>query len=163
MDPLFQPARPKGRDSIVREWVEKLPARMQGTLFTCVRGADDVERDDVIKELARKFRGVILYCHDPNPKTFSYPIDYENVTQLISILAEMKVIAKSHDHYPHHYLMHLIHCAEIVGYYHPHPVCKQVWNEFYDRMCHKMHMTPETEYDCRMRLTADEETFAKMQ
>ena len=35
---------------------------------------------------------------------------------------------EDHDEYPHHFIMHLIHCSEVVGYKHPDIKIKNVWN-----------------------------------
>lgn len=69
----------------------------------------------------------------------------------------------SHDHYPHHFLMHFTHAAEILGYKMPYKPQREWWGGFYHKLVHKLHLNPETEAQLDARLNADEETFADQQ
>lgn len=147
-------------NSIVKDWVSKLGLRHQGVLLTCVRGCDTNVKFDRIKELCRAFRERILKCHcgDPNKaKSFIERMTDSNLKLI------MDSIISNHDHYPHHYLMHLIHAAEIIGYKDREDHQYAFWYHFYIKMCHKMHMTPETEEQLDNRLNADEASFAENQ
>jgi hypothetical protein len=159
---------------IVKEWVCALGARMQGVLLAAVRGADGIDRDETSKILARMYRPLILYTHDENPSSFMMPVTYGPADPtgrfsamdhhtLESLREHMKAFAKNHDHLPHHYILHFVHAAEIVGYKHPDPFVRDVWLGFYNRMCDKFHMNPETEAQLNDRLNADEETFRSRQ
>lgn len=164
MDQVFRSKRPDGQTSIVRDWVAKLPARMQGVLLTAIRGCDTSPREAPIKWLARVYRGTVIHGLNDNPKTFIQVIDYENAGSINGLMQFMKAVIWDHDEYPHHYLMHLIHAAQIVGEFHPHPTCRSMWIAFYDDMCRKMHMRPETREQLSARLEEpNEEIFAKNQ
>jgi hypothetical protein len=74
---------------------------------------DNVPKDDATKLLARCLRAVILNSFDPKPSSFIEKVDDKELE------ARMVAVLKNHDHYPVHYLMHLMHGAEIIGYKHP--------------------------------------------
>ncbi len=144
--------------SILQTWVMELGLRHQGVLLTAVRGCDTVHRDDPVKLIARALRGEMLepHCGDIT-KSASFMHQYSS-DQLLLL---MEAFAKSFDHYPLHYVIHLIHAAEIVGYYHPTRADR--WGQFYVRMCSKLHMTPETKTELDHRLGMDEKSFGLAQ
>ena len=59
--------------------------------------------------------------------------------------------------------MYLVHSAEIVGYKNPDRLTAAMWLAFYEAMCRKLHMTPETEAQLDSRLDAQEDAFAAAQ
>lgn len=56
------------------------------------------------------------------------------------------------DAIPHHFQLHLLHAAEIVGYKHPDQRIRGWWAQTYDRLVHDMHLWPETEEQLDRRL-----------
>lgn len=56
------------------------------------------------------------------------------------------------DAIPHHFQLHLLHAAEIVGYKHPDPRIRGWWRQTYERLVHDMHLWPETEEQMDRRL-----------
>lgn len=146
--------------SVVKDWVSHLGLRHQGVILTAIRGCDTVQKIDPIKDLARAYRERILNCFCGDPIKAKSFIERFNIVQLRDI---MEAIVKSHDHYPHHYLMHLIHASEIIGYKDRQDGQFSLWLHFYNRMCSKMHMKPETEEELDVRLTMEEEAFGKAQ
>ncbi len=58
-------------------------------------------------------------------------------------------------HYPGHWITHLMHAAEVVGYRHPDPVVRGVWTAVYRKLCESMHLTPETKDQMVKRLSED--------
>ena len=145
---------------ILKRWVARLGLRHQGVLLTCVRGCDVEERHGSSKLLTRAFRGEILntHCADPSQaKSFIEVCSEEELQQRIDD------VVKSHDHLPHHFLMHLIHGAEIIGYYSPDVIRRPYWKNFYYDMCEKFHMNRETKQQLDFRLNAEESVFADSQ
>lgn len=49
------------------------------------------------------------------------------------------------DEVPHHYQLHFMHAAEVVGYKHPTPEIRGWWLEVYIRLVRDMHLDIETE------------------
>lgn len=56
------------------------------------------------------------------------------------------------DAIPHHFQLHLLHAAEIVGYKHPDRRVRGWWLQTYERLVHDMHLWPETEEQLDRRL-----------
>jgi hypothetical protein len=144
--------------SIIQDWVAELGLRHQGVLVASVRGCDDAPKDDPSKLFTRCYRSVILnaHCVDPS-KTATFiqvmsPADEER---------RFHAFRKNLDHYPHHYVMHLTHAIEIVGYKHPDGNVQQRWKGYYLQLCRGLHVNPETHEQLDDRLNADETTFGR--
>lgn len=145
--------------SILQDWVQRLGLRHQGVLVSAVRGCDTAPKHDPIKLLVRAYRGDTLnaHCGDvAKAATFMTRPSYDE------LMALMESVAKDLDHYPQHYVAHLVHAAEIAGYYHPEPNRRIAWGFFYREVCRRWHVTPETRAQLDRRLNADEATFARM-
>lgn len=56
------------------------------------------------------------------------------------------------DALPHHFQLHLMHAAEILGYKHPEERTRAWWFKTYERLVHDMHLWPETEAQLDERL-----------
>lgn len=56
------------------------------------------------------------------------------------------------DAIPHHFQLHFLHAAEIVGYKHPDRRIGSWWLQTYERLVHDMHLWPETEDQLDRRL-----------
>ncbi len=146
--------------SILQEWVMELGLRFQGVLLTVIRGCDTAPKQDASKDLTRVLRSDILipHCGDPfKAKTF-----IEAVQDSV-LVDRFTALVKNLDHYPHHYVMHLVHAIEILGYHHPNSDRRSWYGNFYQRLCRGLHVNPETKEQLEARLGADEETFAKEQ
>ena len=139
---------------VLQPWVAALGLRHQGVLMACVRGCDNVPKDDATKLLARCLRAVMLRSFDPKPSSFIEHVASDELGR------RMIAVLKNHDHYPLHYLMHLLHGSEIVGYKHPEFPVREGWHWFYVNLATCFHLTPETEAALDERLGADEEKFA---
>ena len=142
--------------SILQPWVERLGLRHQGTLLASIRGCDTAPKNDPSKNLARCIRAEILipFCGDAK-KSASF---IEEVEQC-ELIHRMLAFSKNHDHYPSHYVGHLVLTAEIIGYKKPSPI----WLEFYRDMVRGMHLSVETEDQLDERLGMSEEEFGAHQ
>lgn len=147
--------------NVLQDWVCKLGLRYQGVLIASVRGCDTVSKHNTVKDLVRAYRAVILNSFCGDPKKSSSFIEVFSDEKLADIMTT--VVASAGDELPHHYVMHMIHSAEIVGYYHPNEKIGVCWQYFYERMCVKMHVRPETIQELERRLNAPEEEFQRLQ
>lgn len=141
---------------ILQEWVAKLGLRQQGVLLTAVRGCDTAPKRDPSKQLSRAIRGMILNTHCKNPEDARSFIE---VCSKGELYRRMGMFANDCDHYPHHFIMHILHASEIIGYCHPVHEDSVVWLEFYNKLCWGLHLTPETCREMNIRLNAEEEAF----
>jgi hypothetical protein len=141
---------------VLQEWVAKLGLRHQGVLLTGIRGCDIAPKDDPSKDLSRCIRAAILNTHCDDPKK---SVSFIEQCEPEEISRRIKVFAKNHDHYPHHFVMHIVHTIEIIGYYHPDPVTQTIFNNGYVLLCDRMHMHQETRGQLDARLNENEENF----
>jgi len=139
--------------SVLQPWVETLGLRHQGVLMACVRGCDSVPKEDPTKALARPLRSMILRSFDPKPTSFIEHVDD------VELRERMVAVLKNHDHYPVHYLLHLMHGSEIIGYKCPAPEAV-FWRWFYEKLAQCFHLNIETEEQLDARLGACEVRFA---
>lgn len=146
--------------SILQDWVMLLGLRHQGVLMAAVRGCDTLPKEHNAKDLARAYRCAVLNAHVGDPrkaKTFITFFEEEE----FEIIADL--FCAAHDELPHHYIMHIVHAAQVVGYYHPDEFEMRRWRRFYNRMCHKFHMFPEAKLEMDERLNASEADFKAVQ
>lgn len=137
--------------SVVRPWVSELPLRMQAVLLLAMRGPDGVKKENLAKQIVRELRFVVL--NPALPKTDGTKIDEFMGTQTGHLSLEKAMIfAQEHDEYPHHWLMHLVHAAEIVGQYHPDTEVQTFWWCLYQCMTRALHLNPEDLLQLEARL-----------
>lgn len=146
--------------SIVKDWVCGLGLRHQGVLLAAVRGCDIAPKDDPSKLLARVMREVILNAHAGEASKAKTFISTATDTEFKSL---EDAFMRSFDHYPLHYVLHIFHAAEVIGYHHPVTSTACRWLSFYYRACHKLHLSPESAKDLDARLGANEEDFFRQQ
>lgn len=140
----------KPRESVVKEWVSDLPFTQQALLMLSLRGPDGVPKHSPAKYLLYYIRDVVLHAAYPYDGEFEkcgfMRADYENFRDAVNAFFD------DLDQYPMHFIMHLIHAAEVVGYAHPDEEIRNHWFTFYCYGCKCLHMTPETQYDLYERL-----------
>jgi len=148
-DCLHGPPRPV---SVLQPWVTELPLAMQGTLLLALRGPDNAPKEGLAKDLTRAYRAAILVnAHEKGTPGDDFMGDYSGLPP--NGEATIMAFRRDHDQYPHHWLLHLIHGAEIIGFFHVDGGrVTQFWLLFYIRMCGAMHMNPETITQCEKRL-----------
>lgn len=144
--------------SILQDWVTDIGLRHQGVLMSAVRGCDDEPRNSCTKLLIRCLRDTMLVCHcgdSAKAATFIEKVDNDELQR------RMDNVRKNLDHLPHHFVMHLLHAVQIVGYKHPDRDVRHMWREYYFRLVRCFHLQPESVADLDARLGADEDAFAR--
>jgi len=140
-------------ESVVHDWIAELPFTQQAVLMLTLRGPDGLPKVCSTKALLFYIRGVVLKPAYPGlenvgeyiPDSFMR-IDFENFD------ATSAQYFNSVDEYPHHFIMHLVHAAEIIGYNHPNEFWAGKFLHFYKYACKSLHMTPETKEELFKRL-----------
>lgn len=139
----------KLQESVLHDWVMELPFQMQALLLTSMRGPDENNKFNSAKCIVRYMRGVVIKpagdWHGENDNDFMWA-DYSKFTTIASNFWE------DHDEYPHHFIMHLVHCSEVVGYFHPNAPIRDHWFTFYANACKAFHMNLETIDELKNRL-----------
>lgn len=148
--------------SVLQDWVMKLPLRAQGTLLTGVRGCDLAPKNptciderfgcstgesSVERHLVAFLRWCILHPADARE------IDIPGAWFQSSPPEKWK--PSQFGHYPQHWYSHVMHCFEVVAYYHPLANVANDAYQIYLRLVHNMHLRPETREQMIERLTED--------
>lgn len=137
------------KESVLYDWIHELPFQQQALLMTGMRGPDNSGKHNIAKFIIRYLRASVLKpagdWNGTNNNNFMWG-QWEYFGRYTTDFWD------DHDEYPHHFLMHLIHCAEVVGYKHPVIHIRNAWYNFYIEACGSMHMQPETEVDMDNRL-----------
>src|SRR5258708_5325858 len=63
------------------------------------------------------------------------------------------------DELPHHFQLHFMHAAEILGYQHHLPEVRQWWHECYLRLVEDLHLSPESDESMNARLSDSEDQW----
>ena len=140
----------KTKQSVVKDWVSDLPFTQQALLMLSLRGADGMPKHNSAKDVVHFMRDVIL--HPAYSGYIGYPegfmrADYDSFQVIVNNFF------KDTDSYPMHFLMHLIHAAEVVGYNHPDKKIRTYWLSFYEYACKSFHMNPESKRQLNSRLS----------
>jgi hypothetical protein len=153
---------------VTQVWAHAIPFMQQTVLLTAVRGPDGIPKYHPCKYLLRWFRRCTLVSSldgrvltspfEPGGgsfmgpsferRGFDGPWPPEMDDQVSGYLRAL-------DELPHHFQLHFMHAAEIVGYKHPDPAIRAWWHKTYLRLVHDMHLWPETEAQMDLRLGDD--------
>jgi len=167
--------------SVLQPWVMELPLMQQSVLLTAVRGPDGEAKYGPTKYLLRWYRRCILLSSfegrvidNPwqndggsflgtsleavpatglSPSTYRALIgDIRHYTWQSAMDEIVDAYLRNLDALPHHFQMHFMHSAEIVGYKHPNDNIGEWWENVYRRLAHDMHLHPETMEEMDKRL-----------
>lgn len=151
---------------VTQSWCHAIPFMQQTVLLTAVRGPDGIAKYHPIKFLMRWFRrctlvssldGIVLTTPTQDGggsfmgPSFDAAPEYDGHWnhQLDVLVGEY---LRSLDELPHHFQLHFMHAAEIVGYKHPDEIIRAWWHATYLRLVHDMHLWEETEEQMDARL-----------
>jgi hypothetical protein len=139
----------KQSESALHDWVHGLTFQQQALLMTGMRGPDMCNKHNAAKAIIRYLRGAI--CKPAG--NWSYENDNDFMWGEYRVFSTwQKNFFDDPDGYPHHFIMHLIHCAEVIGYKHPDDVIAGCWLDFYQAGCKAFHMWAEDENEMDGRL-----------
>jgi AraC-like DNA-binding protein len=140
-------------------WTEELTFMQQAVLIASVRGPDGIRKDHPVKVLCRWLRrsfmkSAFLHIEMPDPYTsdggsFMGPCKSEEVRDLDHAV---ELYLRTIDELPHHFQLHLMHAAEILGYKHPNEFTRNWWHQFYLSIVNDAHLFPESEEQMDTRL-----------
>lgn len=149
---------PRIMPSVQPEWCLNLPIQQQSVLLLAARGPDGIAKAHPCKDIHRAYRASVLIAArygrsltlGENADSFmSLHLMRDPVTWHSAVTA----FFEHADDLPHHYYMHLIHGAEILGYKHPCRNIRAYWHQFYTRCVAELHMNFETEEQMDARLS----------
>lgn len=128
-----------------------MPLREQGTLLTAVRGCDLTPKFP-LTSTERQLVGFLRWC-------FMVPADEREV----GIVGGFYWNEPPREgwkpselgHYPLHWVTHLMHAYEVVGYRHPEPwICHEAASVYF-RIVKSLHLKPESMPEMFDRLSED--------
>lgn len=119
-------------ETVIQDWVaEECSWKEQTVLLTALRGCDGDIKMGEAKGLQHNYRGVVLGNADIRT-TFMEPVK-----------VDIKNFCNNLDHYPMHFLVHLTHGIEIIGYRHPDEKVAYEWRGIYLQIVKALHFAPE--------------------
>lgn len=154
---------------VMQKWIHELTLMQQTVLMTSVRGPDGVAKYHSCKFLLRWYRRCTL-LNSLTKKVMTTPYEFGGGSftgpsytptttkhdwepRMNDLLADY---LKSLDELPHHFQLHFMHAAEIIGYKHTDHKIRGWWQMVYFELVHDMHLNPETEEQLDYRLADDE-------
>lgn len=137
--------------SVLKDWVCNLPLREQGTLLTAIRGCDLTPKFPL--ESIERTITAFVRCAVMNP------FDEREIDREIGCFMQTKLPenwkASTFGHYPLHYVMHLVHSLEIIGYRCPDIEFSEQALRAYQKFVKSFHLNFETEAEMEERLSED--------
>lgn len=157
--------------AVLQDWVCDLTFMQQSVLITATRGPDGIRKDHVAKLLLRWLRRCFLIsAFDKKALTNPWfagggsftgpsiepPRSRPGFTAMEDWAADMDRLIKEYlrmvDELPHHFQLHFMHAAEILGYKHPDQEIRLWWNQVYRMLVNDLHLYPESEAQMDNRL-----------
>lgn len=132
------------RDSVMQDWLMQLTWKMQTVVITGIRGCDGLSKEDVSKQIGRAIRTVALKNADATTTYMRH--------DFTKALEAAKAFVNDLDRYPVHFVMHVAHACEIVGYEHPDKETCTAFNAIYQQIVWALHLRPEPLESMRHRL-----------
>ena len=144
--------------SVQPDWCLNLTLQQQSVLMLAARGPDGIAKTHPCKAIQRAYRATVLIA-----ARYGRALSWGERADSFMSLDEfgndeqwgiaVKEFFHTVDDLPHHFLMHLLHGAEILGYKHPDERFRKRWLEFYLHGVKDLHLTPETEGQMDWRLS----------
>jgi hypothetical protein len=164
-DPNFphaKEAHPKtSRRSALQDWVMDLTIMQQSVLLAAVRGPDGVSKNHPVKVLLRWYRrSFLISAFDRKALLDPYASGGGSFTGPLHRKEDIHQYSRNYlnhiDELPHHFQLHFMHAAEILGYKHPDPEVRKFWHTFYRAVVRDAHLYPESEEMMDKRLGDNE-------
>jgi hypothetical protein len=151
---------------VIQDWAQELPLMQQSVLIASVRGPDGIPKDHPVKVLCRYLRRsfllsafdkrALLNPYERGGGSFTGPCRTETVT---SVCQALQLYLRAVDELPHHFQLHFMHAAEILGYKHPDQPTREWWHDCYLQIVSDAHLRPESEKAMDRRLGDCEKTW----
>lgn len=153
-------------EPVTQVWIHGISMMQQSVLLAAIRGPDGLAKyGGGAKMLLRWFRRCILLSAmdgrvladpiEPNGGSFTGP-SLDGSDDLDPWYERMQVHVADYlrqvDALPHHFQMHFLHAAEILGYKHPVEQVRHFWLQLYLRLVNDFHLHAETELELDDRL-----------
>lgn len=146
--------------SVQPDWCLELPIQQQAVLLLAARGPDGISDTHPCADIQRAYRASMWsssrYGRQLEWGEVSVADDFMSLS-LFSDDHQWGVVVNQFfqrvDELSHHFLVHLFHGAEVLGFKHPDSRFRSRWAGFYQRAASHMHMREETEVEMDTRLS----------
>lgn len=166
---------------VQQEWCLRIPYMQQSVLFAAVRAPDGIRKNHPVKVLLRWYRRCVLLSafdqaaltdpFSPGGGSFTGPFEVTHARAVglwrgdigdfngwmearQAIFDTMRKVYLEHvDELPHHFQLHFMHAAQIVGVHHSDKKIAAWWREFYLMIVNDAHLHPETDEEMNRRLS----------
>lgn len=145
------------RNTVIPPWMESISLQQQSVILLALRGPDGVRKHHPAKIVHCAYRGTILRAAERG--RFLHWGEEADTFMSMGDIADperwnhaIRQFFHHVDELPHHYVAHLAHAAQIIGYCHPVHEVASAWKRFYERWCDDLHVTPETHEQMNERL-----------
>lgn len=135
--------------SVLQDWVMELPLREQGTILTAIRGCDLTSKmplDSPERQIVGWIRNAVLNPCDAREvgiKGAFFQTDFP------------KFKWSEFGHYPLHWVAHVAHTLEVIGYRSPNREQAGIAQTAYFNFAHSLHLKPESMKQMAERLSED--------
>lgn len=172
---------------VQQEWALKIPFMQQAVLFAAVRAPDGIRKNHPVKALLRWYRRCVLLAafeqrviSDPfelGGGSFTGPFErkhaldagledcggpFEWNANRAQTFDRMRLVYLEHiDELPHHFQLHFMHAAQIVGVHHNDLDIRTWWWDFYLMIVNDAHLHPETAWEMNRRLSDDRDEWKR--
>jgi hypothetical protein len=144
--------------SIQPAWCRSLSLQQQSVLLLAGRGPDGIDKMHPAKRVHVAYRGCVFLAAKYGRELLWG--ERADGFMSLNIFADDDLWSDAVEHFlshidslPHHYLMHLMHGVQILGFKHPDFRFRARWMDFYMRMVEDMHLEPESEEQMDKRLS----------
>lgn len=142
------------RFSVTPNWMTSLSLQQQSVVLLAARGPDGIAKDNPCKVITKTYRGTVfvqakigrLLVYGEKGDTFACLEPMHRWNDVV------KTYLQYVDSLPHHYHMHLMHGAQIIGYKHPDISIAGRWQQFYYSCCADLHLIEESQEQMDARL-----------
>lgn len=162
---------------VQQEWVLKIPFMQQSVLFAAVRAPDGIRKNHPVKVLLRWYRRCVLLsafdqkaltdAFSPGGGSFTGPFEEHHAARHFGTNRErawpqVRDMYLAHvDELPHHFQLHFMHAAQIVGVHHCDPAIADWWKSFYLMIVNDAHLHPESDEDMNRRLSDNRDEWRR--
>ena len=137
--------------SVLKDWVQVLGLREQGVLLTAIRGCDLTPKFPL--DSPEKIVTAFIRCAVMNP------FDEREIDRVPGCFMQTKLPEEfrlAHiEQYPLHWVIHVLHALEIIGYRCPDSLFSDQAYSAYKSMVHSLHLNVETIEQMTARLSED--------
>jgi hypothetical protein len=136
--------------SVLQDWVMELGLRHQAVLIQASRGCDGRSKFDASKAMNRAIRYFVMMPFDVRHQ-IEDPTGFMSY-DLKNLFEDTKKWMSDLDGYPMHYVMHIIHAFEVIGYEHPDGLVRHHFFTCYYNLVNSLHLDIEQPEQMNLRL-----------